>query len=372
MIFRSTSPASTASLFVVGLSYRTAPVGLREQLAITAPEGRCLGCRMLTQGGLREGVWLSTCNRVELYGVMSRGESNPEEILGRVLPGARAAAPHLYHHRGAQAVRHLFDVASGLDSMVLGETEITGQVKQAYETARAAGHTGLLLNRLFQKALQTAKAVRSQTRIGCGATSVGSVAVEMVEKIFGAHLGLRGVLVIGAGKMGESCLRHLAKKGARSILIANRSAARAEELARAVGGRAVPFDALERALAGVDIVISSTGCPHTILDTPTVERAMRVRRQRPLCLIDIAVPLDIEASVQHLPNVYLHNIDDLEAVVAENVRLREHELARCQSIITAQASALVLQLEAPRHRAAPPQPAPSDLWAGAGTPAYAT
>jgi glutamyl-tRNA reductase len=200
------------------------------------------------------------------------------------------------------------------------------------------------LNRAFQKALQTAKKIRTRTSVGRGATSVGSVAVELAEKIFRHDLSQQTVIIIGAGQMGEICVRHLAKKGAKSILVSNRAFDRAQQLAAEFGGRAIRFDDLLSAVTGADIVVSSTGCPHTILNRADVEAIMRVRRNRPLFLIDIAVPRDIDAGVRQLDNVYLYDIDDLESVAKENVRIREQELAVCRALVEANASAVLPKL----------------------------
>ena len=212
---------------------------------------------------------------------------------------------YVYVHEGIEAVRHLFRVTAGLDSMVLGETEITGQVKKAYDIACAARLTGPTLNRTFQRAFQAAKEIRTRTGIGRGATSVGSVVADLAEKIFGHDLSMRSVIIIGAGQMGESCMRHLAKKGARSILVSNRSFDRAVELASEFGGRAVRFEDRFAAMAGADIVVTSTGCPNTLLNGRDVERLMEVRGNRPLFLINISVPRNIEptgtAPRQRLP-----------------------------------------------------------------------
>src|ERR1041385_4057307 len=225
--------------------------------------------------------------------------------------------------------------------MVIGETEITGQVKQAYQAAQEAKLTGRVTNRLFQTALQTAKEIRTQTQIGRGATSVGSVAVELAESIFDKNLSEKTVMIIGAGKMGEACVRHLNKKGARSVLVSNRSFERAENLAAEFGGRAIRFDDCLSAMIEADIVVSSTGCPHTILHREEIATVMAARRNRPLVLIDIAVPRDIAADVQELENVYLYNIDHLETIVRENSKLREQELSKCNEIIARRATALI-------------------------------
>jgi glutamyl-tRNA reductase len=290
-------------LFVAGLSHKTAPVEVREKLAVLPAGLRCHGCRLKLGGNLSEVVLLSTCNRVELYGVAPRVNGNVHRLFDWLSSGEADFAPYLYVKEGEEAVRHLLAVASGLDSMVIGETEITGQVKQAYQAAQAAKLTGPVTNRLFQGALQTAKEIRTRTGIGRGATSVASVAVELAGRIFDGHLASKTVLVLGAGKMAEL----------------------ASVLAR--------------------------------------------RRQRPLFLIDIAVPRDIDADVGQLDNVFLYHVDHLEAMVRENVRQRERELARCQALIAERAGALRRRLAPaavlPAETAAHPQPG----WALSGAAA---
>jgi glutamyl-tRNA reductase len=328
-------------LFVAGLSYKTAPVELREKLAVHPSRLRCHGCRLKLGGGLDEVVLLSTCNRVEIYGVASQVNGNVHRLFQQLATSDVDFAPHLYIKEGAEAVRHLFSVASGLDSMVIGETEITGQVKQAYLAAQEAKLTGRVTNRLFQTALQVAKEVRTQTGIGRGATSVGSVAVELAERIFDHDLSGKTVMIIGAGKMGEACIRHFAKKGTRSVLVSNRSYDRALNLATEFGGRAVRFEECLQAMAQADIVVSSTGSPQTILHRDDVASAMAGRGNRPLFLVDIAVPRDIDAEVDQLDNVYLYNVDHLEAIVRENVSHRQQELARCQAILAERTAAVM-------------------------------
>jgi len=340
----------SGKLFVAGLSYKTAPVHLREQLAVSPSYLRCSGCRLKVGGDLSEVVLLSTCNRVEIYGVTPKVNGNVHGLFRQLGSGDHDFSEHMYIHQGDEAVRHLFTVASGLDSMVLGETEITGQVKQAYQAAQDAKLTGRVLNRLFQTALQTAKEIRTNTEIGRGATSVGSVAVQLADKIFGGNLSEKTVMIIGAGKMGEACIRHLAKKGARSVLVSNRSFDRAQALAEAVGGQAIRFDGCLDALKETDIVVSSTGCPQTILHRQEIQGVMTARRNRPLFLIDIAVPRDIDPAVHGLPNVYLYNIDDLEALVREGLRHREGELSRCRGIIEERAGALLARLNPARKQ----------------------
>jgi glutamyl-tRNA reductase len=333
-----------AKIFVAGLSYKTAPVELREKLAVHASRLRCVGCRLKLAGNLSEVVLISTCNRVEVYGVTGKVNGNIHQIfqhLSRSEP--TDVSPHLYIKEGSEAVRHLYSVTSGLDSMVFGETEITGQVKQAYQAAQEARLTGRVLNRVFQSALQTAKEIRTQTSIGRGATSVGSVAVELAERIFN-KLSNKTVMIVGAGKMGEACVRHLNKKGARSVLVSNRSFERAQTLAAEFGGRAVRFEDCLAAMAEADIVVSSTGSPQTVLQHDDIAQVMAMRQNRPLVLIDIAVPRDIDAGVQQLNNVYLYNVDDLEIIVRQNLRARELELSHCEAIIAERTDAVIAKV----------------------------
>ena len=341
-------------LFVAGLSYKTAPVAVREKLAVRPSLLSCYGCRLKLGAGLEEVVLLSTCNRVEVYGTTPWVNGNVHRIFEQLASSEVDVSPYLYVKEGEEAARHLFSVVSGLDSMVVGETEITGQVKNAYEAARAAKLTGRVTNRLFQTALQTAKKIRTQTNIGRGAVSVGSVAVELAERIFDNDLANKTVMIIGAGKMGEACVRHLAKKGTRSVLVSNRSFERAQGLAADIGGRAIRFDECLTAMVEADIVVSSTGCPQSILNQADLARIMPARRGRPLFLVDIAVPRDIAPDVQQLDNVYLYNIDHLETIVRENLRQREQELNRCQRIVAQHVRQVMERFAArPETQAAP-------------------
>jgi glutamyl-tRNA reductase len=339
-------------LFVAGLSYKTAPVEVREQLAVRPSLLPCHGCRLKLNAGLDEVVLLSTCNRVEIYGTTESWVQGKVHRLFRQLCQADVdLTPYIYVKEGIAAVEHLFSVASGLDSMVIGETEITGQVKNAYQAAQQAGLTGRVLNRLFQTALQIGKEIRTHTTIGRGATSVGSVAVELAEKIFAGDLSDKTVMILGAGKMGEACVRHLTKRGARSVLVANRSSERAQLLAAEFGGRALPFEERMNALAKADILVSSTGSPTTVLHKDEIAAILPMRRNRPLILIDIAVPRDIAADVEQLDNVYLYNIDHLQTIVRENSRQREKELSKCNGIIARRAAALMVKIQpAPEKR----------------------
>ena len=352
-------------VFVAGMSYKTAPVEVREQLAVRASGLKCFGCRLKIGGDLSEVVLLSTCNRVEIYGVASKVNGNVHGLFRHLMSRDLDVTPYAYVREGEEAVRHLFTVAGGLDSMVIGETEITGQVKAAYQAAHEEKLTGRVLNRLFQTALSTAKDVRTLTQVGRGATSVGSVAVELAGKIFSGSLGEKTIMIIGAGKMGEACLRHLAKRGARSILVSNRSFERAVSLAREFSGQAVRLDDCLSAMVNADIVISSTGSPAAILKREDVAQVMHARRGRPLFLVDIAVPRDIDPEVQFVENVYLYDIDDLEEIVRENVRLREQELARCARIIEERVNAVLTKL-APTPLASHGRSASEPGWAWCG------
>jgi glutamyl-tRNA reductase len=338
-------------IFVAGLSYKTTPVEVRERLVLHRSRLPCCGCRLKLGGNLSEVVLLSTCNRVEIYGVTPRLNGNVNELFRQLSGSDFDFSPYLYVKEGEEAVSHLFSVAGGLDSMVLGETEITGQVKHAFLTAQAAKLTGKTLNRVFQGALQVAKEIRTKTGIGRGATSVGSVAVELAEKVFAGDLSDKTVMILGAGKMGEACVRHLTKRGARSVLVANRSPERAQLLAAEFGGRALPFEERMKALAEADILVSSTGCPTTVLHKDEIAEILPARRNRPLILIDIAVPRDIAADVEQLDNVYLYNIDHLQTIVRENSRQREQELSKCNGIIARRTEVLMAKIQpAPEKR----------------------
>lgn len=335
-------------LFVAGLSYKTAPVAVREQVAVHPSLLPQTGCRLKLGANLGEVVLLSTCNRVEIYGTTPWVNGNVHGIFKQLGAPETDFTPHLYVKEGDEAVRHLFSVAGGLDSMVVGETEITGQLKNAYQTACEAQLTGGMLNRLFQTAFQIGKEIRTHTNIGKGAVSVGSVAVELVEKIFDQNLAEKTLMIIGAGKMGEACLRHLAKKGAKSVLVSNRSFERAQDLAAEFGGRAVRFEDCSAAIIEADIVVSSTGCPQTILRRADLEPIMPARRHRPLVMVDIAVPRDIDVDVQGLDGVYLYNIDHLEEIMRENLKLREQELSKCHEIIASRTAELMAKFAAAR------------------------
>ena len=367
MICNGNGEEQSNHIFVAGLSYKTAPVAIREKLAVSPSSLSGLGCRLKSNAGLDELVLVSTCNRVEIYGTAAWAKSRVHRIFKEICPDVDVS-PYVYVKEDASAAEHLFAVTSGLDSMVLGETEITGQVKNAYLAAKEAHLTGPATNRLFQTAFQIGKIIRTQTAIGRGATSVGSVAVELAEKIFDSNLGDKTVMILGAGKMGEACVRHLAKRGTRSVLVANRCLERAEALATEFGGRALPFNQRAEALIEADILVSSTGSPTTVLHKGDIAAILNARHNRPLVLIDIAVPRDIAEDVDELENVYLYNIDHLETMVRENSRLRQLELSKCNEIIAKRAAALMARLALARP-AVCEQPAVPDwgLWANNAT-----
>ncbi len=351
------------NIVVIGLSHHSAPVELRERFAFAGdkiPEA----LKSLRESGIAgEAVILSTCNRVEIYAATSLeparafaelknflvrwGETTGEPEVGSSRCDGRTAQrvptgvnDTLYTLAEPQSLHHLFKVACGLDSMVLGETEILGQLKKAYELAFQHKHTGARLNKAFQRAFHVAKHIRTETNIQRGSVSVASVAVELAEKIF-SSLNDREVLVIGAGETSEKTARALLSRGARSIIVANRSHERAVELAKELGGRAVQFDDWAGEFQKIDIAISSTSAPHHILDRARLEPLMKARRQRPLLLIDIAVPRDIDPEVNFLENVYLYNIDDLQAIADGYLKQRKEEIARCEAIIGEKVKALL-------------------------------
>jgi len=329
-----TSSGGSGELFVVGLSWRTASVAVRERLAFRDEEvPRALG-DLLGSPDIDEAVILSTCNRVEIYGLTSPGTTGSRAVAAAAEArsflarsrgvAAEGLADHLYEVVDTDAIRHLFRVAAALDSMVVGESQILGQLKDAYGAAMRAQATGAILGRSMEKAFQVAKRVRSETGISRGAANVSSVAVELARRVFGDLMG-KTVLVIGAGKMSALAARHLRVAGATSLLVTNRSPERAEELAAEVEGTARPWDDLPRLLAESDVVLSSTGATEPVLVPRLLKSAMKVRRWRPLVVVDIAVPRDADPAIAKLDGVYLFNIDDLERVVAENLKERQKE-----------------------------------------------
>ena len=328
-------------LFVAGLSHKTAPVEVREQLAVT-PSHLVDAAEVLKLFGyLDEVVLLSTCNRVEIYGTTRQSIDSIKSALQLLSSEPVDLDPHIYLYENAAAVRHLLRVAAGLDSMVLGESEIIGQIKNAYEIARNAGLTGRVLNRLFQRAFQATKEIRTLTGIGRGTVSIKSTAVELIGKI---DLSQQSIMVLGAGEMAENCVRLLVKKGAQSIFISNRSFDRALDLATRCGGEAVCFGCCLFEMRDVDVVIAATSSTETLLNCDDIENLMKARRNRPLLLIDLSVPRNIDPAASQLENVTIYNIDDLEALSRQGAQARERELATCHQIIEAHVAALTEKL----------------------------
>ena len=323
-------------IVLMGLNHRSAPVALRERLAFSREQLPGAFDRLRREVGLEEAAILSTCNRVEIYGGVRELDSTLHRLSGFLSDHAQVALPglqeRLYSWTEPDSIRHLFAVASGLDSMVLGEGEILHQVKHAYEWARDHGATGKLLNGLFQRALNAAKAVRSGTAIGEGCRSIGGMAVELAGKIFG-DVRQATVLLIGAGTVGELTVQRLSERGVRRLRIMNRSADRAARLAAAHQAVAVPLDALADELPQADIVISSASVAAPLLTRDHVAAAMPRRHQRALCLVDLGVPRNIDPAVGALDNVYLFNIDDLQGLVDRSAREREQALRASQAIL---------------------------------------
>jgi glutamyl-tRNA reductase len=325
-----------SELLALGISHKTAPVGLRERLAFTEAQAHEFAAQATATAEVREAVTISTCNRTEVYLVVGdpvRAEADVLGLLARragIRPTELAEA--IYSPRNCDAARQLFRVTAGLESMIVGEAEIQGQVKRSYEAALAAGHTGALTNRLFGAALTTGKRVRSETGIGSARISVPSVAVELARSVLGT-LEQRHVVILGAGETSELTARALADQGAGTIFVANRHADRALSLAQRFGGSVVGLDGLPEQLLRADIVLSSTASPHPIVGHEELEQVVGQRGGRALLLIDIAVPRDIDARCGDLEGVTLYDIDDLQEVVARNLSSRAGEAPRAQEIV---------------------------------------
>ena len=323
-------------LITVGVNHRTAEIEEREQLFFPPKELGSALKTLVETAPVREGVILSTCNRVEVYSVVNNldtGEAHLKRFLCRNVPERiERMNGKWYTHVDEGSVAHLFKVAAGLDSMVVGESEILGQVKNAYQEAVKAQTTGKVMHTLFQKSLQTAKLVREQTGIGRGLVSVSSVAVSLAKRILGNLTG-RQIMVIGAGEMSGLALKSLKENGVSSVIVSNRNYEKAVELARQFDARAIGFDEFPSAMRQTDIVISSTAAPHFIITREQVVHLMKERKQRPLFLLDIAVPRDVDPEVNDLDNVYLYDIDDLQGIVKENLDYRQSQVSLCHSLI---------------------------------------
>lgn len=321
-------------LLALGINHKTAPVEVREQAAF-APEKLPDALHALTDSGVcDEATIVSTCNRTEIYcGQIHENDNHAVDWFCNYLhldPGT--IQPYLYQHPDDKAVQHVFRVASGLDSMVLGEPQILGQIKDAFAAAHKAGTTGKMLNRLFQQTFSVAKAVRTDTAIGASAVSVASAAVTLAKQIF-SDLSEQTVLLIGAGEMIDLCARHLKQHGIGHMIVANRTLERAELLAREFGADAISLSEMPMRLADADIVISSTASQLPILGKGAVESALKQRKHRPIFMVDIAVPRDIEPQVGELNDIYLYTVDDLRDVVEENMKTRQEAAEEAEKII---------------------------------------
>lgn len=320
-------------LFCLGLSHHTAAVSLRECFAVGGAQAVGVMGELRAAAGLREVVLLSTCNRVEIYATAA-DTAGAAGAVSSILQRRAARRAGFARLGGDEAVRHLFRVAAGLDSMVLGETEILGQIKDAYAAAFGAGHTSADLNRLFQHAFRVAKQVRSETGIGRGAVSVGSAAARLAALDLGDLSSCRALL-LGAGEAGEDVARSLHARGLMELLVANRTPARAEALAAALGGRAVEFDRWRDHLATADIVIACADTPARLLHAGELAPFLAVREGRPIFLLDLAVPRDFDPGIRALRGATLHDIDDLEAVAREGESLRAAEVAKAEALVAA-------------------------------------
>ena len=337
------------NLFCVGLSHHTANVAKLEQFA-----GSASAESIVREAGCTEALLLTTCNRVEVYAVSQRPISTEEIarcLMRKIDTDSHDYAPPFYRYEAEKCVLHLFRVASALDSMVVGESEILGQAKKAYESARKSGAAGPCLHRLFQRAFRVAKQVRTHTEIARGAVSVGSVAVDLAQRIFG-KLGDCKVLVLGAGETSERTARALVSRGARDLRVSNRSMDRACEVAQAVGGRTVPFEEWPTQCREIDILITSTASETPLLTRDKLAPMLRERLDRPLFIIDIAVPRDVDPSVNELEGVYLYDIDSIRSVAEQSLALRRQQVAAAEAIIAEHVTDFANSISQGLHHAA--------------------
>ena len=333
---------SQRGLFVIGANHHRAPLAVREKLALSAERARALETEFAAIAGLEEFAVLNTCNRVEFYGVAASADA-----------AARVSAAFCTHQRfdpsefekirldlrGRDTVQHLLEVAAGLDSQMLGETEIFGQIKEAYAAAQTRGRTGPVLNRVFQKGFQAAKHVRTHTAITEGTVSVANVAVDLALNIFGS-LATTRILLLGAGEIGEKTARAFQSRGAASLTVASRRLERAMDLATALGASAMPFEQREARLAEFDVVVCATSAPDLVVTYPAIKAALHKRPAQPLFFIDQALPRDIDPAAADIENVFLYNLDDLAKIAEENRTAREAELAKCRAIVAEKADTL--------------------------------
>ena len=331
-------------LALVGLSHKTAPVEIRERLAFSNDALRSALTSLVDRRRVNEAMILSTCNRVEVV-----AESPDDRLIRDFICEFHqishdSVSTHLYSYRNVEAIRHVFRVTASLDSMVIGEPQILGQVKEAFRIAMDAGTVGMHLSALMNRAFAVAKKVRSETGISQSAVSVSYAAVELARKIFGDLSG-KTVMIIGASKMGELAAKHLRRAGASSVLVTNRTFERAVELAKVFEGAAVPFEHFTDHMTGADIVITSTGAPHFIIGKNLAEQVIHRRKNKPIFFIDIAVPRDIDPAVNQIDNAFLYDIDDLQQVIDANLKERFKEAMRAEQIVDDEVEAFCLKMQ---------------------------
>jgi glutamyl-tRNA reductase len=334
------------NIVLLGLNHKTAPIELRERLAI-GPQQLVEATRSLVQSpGVLEGMILSTCNRVELLTSLAPDAPNLLDFVGSYFHiEPELLTPHIYEYRQENAVRHLLRVACSLDSMVIGEPQILGQVKSSYLAARSAGAIRGHLDKVLQRAFVVAKRVRTETQIGSSSVSIASVAVELARKIFGS-LENKTVLVVGAGKMSEQAARHLMNQGAGAVMVANRTQERAEQLAQRFGGRTIRFDDLYRSADQADIIITSTGSARPVFRREHAQHFLQQRRGRPMFFIDIAVPRDVDPEVNRVDGIFLYDIDDLQSVAGSHLKERSREAELAEAMIVAEVAQYQRRLHA--------------------------
>jgi glutamyl-tRNA reductase len=324
------------TLALIGINHKTAPLDLREKVAIARDELPDTTRALAAMPGVSECMIVSTCNRVEMLTAIDSPDTDPARFLAQHFGVDLAQLePHLYRHYDADAVRHLFRVAASLDSMVVGESQILGQVKEAFSVARASGTVGTELDHLLQGAFAAAKRVRTETEIGSNSVSIASVGVELARKIFGSLQG-RTVFLVGAGKMSELAARHLVQQGAGAILVTNRTQERARQLAEPFNGRVIPFEKLHETASEADIVISSTSAPHAIFTREHGQAFLHKRRNRPMFFIDLAVPRDVDPAMGKLEGIFVYDIDDLQQVAASHMEERSREAGDAEAMIAAE------------------------------------
>lgn len=357
-------------IFCLGLNHHTAPLEVREKFAVPETRLSVAVAELSRTEGLGEAVIVSTCNRVEYYVTAQDGFVGGDLVGSYIgLHLASRQSDEFFQHASADAIRHLFRVVSGLDSMVLGETEILGQVKKAYETAHKSGATSGTLNTLFQKAFNVSKEVRTKTNITRGQVSIGSVAVDLAERIFG-RLAQCKVMILGAGETSEMTAGAMKARGVSSVFVANRSYERALALADKMNGKAVHFDRWSEEVHDVDILIGSTAAPHHIITREKLATVMRTRPDRPLFCIDLAVPRDIEPSVNELDGVYLYDIDSLQMEAEHSMTIRKRDVVVCEEIIERHVATYMERLSGVRRPSMRRQSAgdaghlPTDVWRG--------